>query len=291
MTIRFDVHGACSFEGDGRVNEDFFGWTETAAWVLDGATGVARETLPYPSDAYWFVRTFSEHLHRNLVETPSASTLQLLNSVVDTTRDKFERLTGLDTTRSDRLPSAAFVLIRVLNETLEITSLGDCKALFRDRLGAVRVFYDPSLEPFENRTLQALESLRQRSPDSEQHDLIRELKPTIRENRKSMNQPGGYRVLSLNRVDESSIETASVDIGDGEIVALASDGFLRYTEVFGQDSNESLYRQLSNDQPAAIVDSIRQLENGDADCRQYIRVKKSDDATCLVVRVRSVATD
>ncbi len=285
MTTRFDVHSACSFEGDGRVNEDFFGWTDSAAWVLDGATGVSRETLPYPSDAYWFVRTFSEHLHRNLVETPSASTLHLLNSAVATTRRKFEHLTGLDAASADGLPSAAFVLIRVLGQTLEITSLGDCKALFRDDRGVVRVFYDPSLEPFENRTLQALESLRQRSPDSLQHDLIQELKPTIRENRKSMNQPGGYRVLSLNSIDESSIETASVTIQDGEIIALTSDGFLRYTEVFKQDSSENLFRQLTDGQPATIVKAVRRLESGDADCKQYIRVKKSDDATCLVVRV------
>ncbi len=287
MNARFDIHSASSYEGDGRTNEDFLGWTETAAWVLDGATGVSRETLPYSSDAHWFVRTFSESLHRNLIMNPSAAAVDVLNQSIATTRERYEEITGSDTSTAQGLPSAAFVMIRILDKGLEITSLGDCKALFQDDEGVVQTFYDPSLEPFENRTLSALQSLRRQCPDSMQHELIDKLKPTIRENRKLMNKPGGYRVLSLANIDEESFETKTISLQADSLIVLASDGFLRYVEVFEQCDYEVLYRKLWDDHPGSIVKSIRELESEDPDCSTYLRVKKSDDATCLVVKTTS----
>lgn len=285
MNIRLDVHGACSIEGDGCVNEDFFGWTDRAAWVLDGATGVSAETLPYPSDAYWLVRTFSENLHRNLVVYPNSSTLDLINRAIGVTRDTFNEIARQKDSIQERLPSAAFVMVRILGDVLEITSVGDCKAIFRGVDGVVRTFYDPSLEPFEDRTLSALRSLRARNPESEQGDLVKELKLTIQENRKSMNQPGGYRVLSLNDVDKDSLEATVLPCEEDLIIALASDGFLRYTEVFGQSNVEEMYELVCGGQVAMVAAKVRDLESCDANCQQYIRVKKSDDATCVTVKL------
>src|SRR5256885_13883250 len=44
-------------EPSGKVNEDIAGSTKTAAWVMDGATGLGDEKLlPGESDAAWLVQ-------------------------------------------------------------------------------------------------------------------------------------------------------------------------------------------------------------------------------------------
>ncbi|NOX83557.1 MAG: protein phosphatase 2C domain-containing protein [Alphaproteobacteria bacterium] len=284
--LGFDLSAGCSLAGDGVVNEDFFGWTQKAAWVLDGATGVSDEKLPYPSDAYWFVRTFSRFLDFELLTTPEAPTLDIMNRAIASTRNKYLEGSANSDRSSTLAPSAAFVMVRMLGGAIEIASLGDCKALFTDETGDTRIFYDDSLEPFENRTQIALREIRKYNPDLSHAELVSKLTPFMKENRQKMNQPDGYRILSLTEinVDDLNIQRAPLNAGDS--LALMSDGFLRYTETFELGNYTDLFERVQKNPLLYVADDVRGAENADPECRKYIRVKKSDDATCVVVKLK-----
>lgn len=285
--IGLDILGACSCAGDGIANEDFFGWTETAAWILDGATGIFHETLPYPSDAYWFTRAFDNYLHQFLLSQPELDTTTLISRALESTKRDFEHFTGDKSIPDHKQPSAAFAMLRIIGCEVELTSVGDCKAVFLDNEGVVSTFFDPSLTPFENRTLSALRKLRANFPTLPQSQLISKLKSVIGENRKSMNKPGGYRVLSTARMDKKLIRAHRMRVTDiNPIVALTTDGFLRHVEVFGLSDVASLLTRLSQGKINSIVDEVRAEEHADPECIKFIRVKKSDDATCLVVKLQ-----
>lgn|GEM_PF-762181 len=280
-----DLSAACSAAGQGVVNEDFFGWTEKAVWVLDGATGVSDEKLPYPSDAYWFVRTFSRFLDLELLTTPEASTLDVLNRAVSSMRRKYLEGSISAEQGLTLAPSAAFVMVRIFENSLEISSLGDCKALFSDDAGNTRVFYDDSLEPFENRTLIALREIRKYNPNLSHAEIIPKLRPFMKENRLKMNQPDGYRILSLNDISAEDLNTQHICLSSGEYISLMSDGFLRYTELFQIGDYNNLFDRVRKESPSGIIDDIRAAEDADPECRKRLRVKKSDDATCVVIRL------
>jgi len=280
ITQHLSLKAACSSRGDGAVNEDFFGWTNSAAWVLDGATGVSDNKLPYPSDAYWFVRTFSRFLDQELLMTPQASTIDALSTAISKTRSQYGEHKEIETA-----PSAAFIMVRLLEDCIEVCSLGDCKALFLNDAGKLEYFYDASLEPFENKTLSALKEFRSQQPEAPQQDIIQQLKPVIRENRRFMNQPDGYSILSLHEIDANAFKIRHIPYRQNLKIAMMSDGFLRYAETLGQGSYLDLYNRAMNRPLDRILQKIRQLEHDDPECKKFVRVKRSDDATAIVVEV------
>jgi len=280
LTQHLYLKAACSARGGGVVNEDFFGWANDAAWVIDGATGVSENKLPYPSDAYWFVRTFSRFLDQGLLTTPQATTFDILNAAISQTRSQYGNNNEIETA-----PSAAFIMVRLLEENIEVCSLGDCKALFLSDLGKLEYFYDASLEPFENKTLDALKKFRSEQPEVLQQEIIQQLKPVIRENRRFMNQPNGYSILSLNEIDANALKVRYIPYRQNLKIAMMTDGFLRYTETLGQGSYLDLYNRAMNTPLDLILKEIRQLEQSDPECKKFVRVKRSDDATAIVVEV------
>ena len=55
--MRFSLLDSLSLPGDPtKVNDDAFAFLETAAVVMDGATGLGESLLDGPSDAAWLAR-------------------------------------------------------------------------------------------------------------------------------------------------------------------------------------------------------------------------------------------
>lgn len=277
------VLDACSSPGDGTLNEDLFGWSSSAAWLLDGATGIAQNNVFGASDAYWFVRTFNGHLERELLNNFSLPTIDILNRAILVTKDEYLKGCGKDLFCSEDAPSAAFVMVRRFENELEVSSLGDCLALYGNSHGYEGHFYDQSVELFEKRILNAIKARRAEKPNENLQDIISAVKPIIRENRSFMNKPDGYSILSLSEIGEQDLKIRHVPLDQGNLIALMSDGFSRYSDVFNVGSYEHLYKRIINEPLAELMDEIRSIEHDDPGCQKHIRVKKSDDATCLLV--------
>src|SRR5579872_5448066 len=66
VSLHFEQLGAVSLPGNPpKPNEDSFGFTDQAACVFDGATGLGEQLMPGPSDAAWLAsfaaRRFCAH--------------------------------------------------------------------------------------------------------------------------------------------------------------------------------------------------------------------------------------
>ena len=266
----------------GPVNEDAIGHTADCAWVIDGATGVGQNLLAGPSDAAWFAQTISEALKLLLPLNPDIATKAVLQLVVKHAGDFLKRNTLRDAAVRHEYPSAAIAIARVRPEGLELTTLGDCQIIYRDGFGRAQLFGVSDVAPFEQRTLTLAADLLRRDPALTPTALRAALLPKLQENRRFMNIHGGYWVLST---DDAALDHLQQVVLSGMVgpVCLASDGFLRLHDLFQVMTLDDILEIRSEAMAVASLKRLRQLERDDPDCRAFVRIKPSDDASIVSV--------
>jgi hypothetical protein len=170
-----------------------------------------------------------------------------------------------------------------LPEGLELTTLGDCRIIYRDADGVPRIFGSSNVGFFERRTLDKARQLLREDPLLEADELRTRLSPQLKDNRLAMNSPDGYWVLG---VDESAIDHIDQTVIplNGEPVVLASDGFLRLFDLFNAVQPDAFLKIADNAQAQSKFEELRRLEASDPRCRKFLRIKPSDDASLVVVR-------
>lgn len=280
MQIR--IIGATTIKGDGRVNEDTHGAAASAAWVVDGATGVAPAALFGASDAAWYAETFGAALAAALAEFADADTRSIAAGVIRNVRDRY--LSALDAGASpENPPSAAFAMIRAVGGGVEASALGDCAVLYRHAGGDVRRFTSHSVADLEAATRAMLKTAQAAFPTAAPAEILEKLKPHIRKARKLMNTVDGYWILSIHEAAAAHIAVETLAAAPDAPILLMSDGFSRLVDVFNATDDAGLYDAVLKEGPEALAEQLRKLEAADAGCRRYARVKTSDDATCVVV--------
>src|SRR3546814_5949228 len=90
-----------------------------------------------------------------------------------------------------------------------------------------------NIGPFEQRTIALARSIVAEHPGISSAELFQELRPQLVRNRAFMNVDGGYWVLGLQMEAIERADRAELPVDDWAI-ALASDGFLRLTDMFGR---------------------------------------------------------
>lgn len=271
-----------SAKGNGAVNEDLFGHAERGAWLLDGATGVAHARIDAVSDAAWLVRRADHYLRAAFDDSSTETAPRLLANVISRLRAELEAATGHDDASFP--PSAAFILIRSINNGAEFAALGDCGALFEAPDGKIAYIDGAASPPIDENSLRELQTLQHEAPTASHRDIVKRLEPALRRNRVRMNTPEGYWILS---VDETAAEHAHVvnrRIARAPVV-LMSDGFSRGMDMLGGLSPEDFYRLVLKQGAATVLERIRDIERADADCRRFPRFKVHDDATCAIVEL------
>jgi hypothetical protein len=283
VNLHLEICTAVSDAG-GPVNEDIVGYTRDCAWVIDGATGVGNGLTDEPSDAAWFARTADAALRKLLPNSADLATAEVLRLVVKHCRESLQREARREAVDRSEYPCAAIALVRVREGGLELTTLGDCRIVYRDPgEGAVRLFGPSRIEIFERRTLGLMARLIHDNPGLQPSELRRSLAPQLQENRRSMNTPDGYWVLSIDEEAVDHLDQITIP-STGELVALASDGFLRLVELFHALPPAGLLEIRDNAGARSTLENLRRLEAGDPQCRAFLRVKASDDASFMAVR-------
>lgn len=264
-----------SIQGDGRVNEDLAGGTADMLWVLDGATGLGPSRIATTTDAAWFVHAIDAALRDGDDAGPLTD---ILAAAVARVARRWQANAG-PTTEDWHAPSAAIALLRVRPGAVDLLSLGDCRIVYR-RGGTLESFGADDVGPHEARNLAALAALYQADPLLSPADARRRIDPLLRDTRMLMNMAGGYWVLGLDPAPIANARTATIALDPGETldVMIASDGYLRLTEMYGAASLADLLDDRDVD---ARLDQLRAIEAEDADCRRYPRFKRGDDATVL----------
>ena len=133
------------------ANEDAVGFSATAAWVIDGATGVSDKPplVPGRSDAAWLANQLSSRLACGFTEL-YADPNRVLTGVQADIEAQFRTLDSAYGSCAADQPSAAFALAALGAGRLHLLGLGDCRILFRRVDGATEEFNPSDLHAAES---------------------------------------------------------------------------------------------------------------------------------------------
>ena len=268
-------------EGSGKVNEDAIGFVGDendirAAWALDGVTGINDSGLGVPgSDAQWFVTRIDAHL-RDLLARP-----QDLNDTMAQLIDRLiEDMANHILPDNYDPPAACLAAVCRIGNEWHAVRLGDCRLLAEDRSGLRRLVDFPNDE-FDHWVTTEATRLRQ-SGMTGLDDLFRALQPAHFNSRRQRNRPGGYGVIEADRACLAFAEYLRLD--DPAAVLLASDGFFRLVDHYGEASESGLLtRATQNGGVMSLYERLRHIERDDPDCRRFPRLKPRDDASAIAL--------
>ena len=266
--------------GGSRVNEDLFNCNEQAAWILDGASGIARNTIPgAPSDPNWLVNTLNEELVIGWNE--AAPTCAWLRLACDQVISRYDRLLdGKAPPLTDR-PTACLTIVRRHADTLEISNAGDCWVV-HESAGRISAYRNDLGDAAER---PRMEARRLRALGLPQEELTRRMLPHERAFRATANVDGGYDIVDLTTrwVDRMKVDV--LDIRAGDRVLLMTDGFYRLVDVFQRYDAPALLQAVDRIGLPALYDELREIEAGDEQCTRFHRMKARDDATAALLQV------
>lgn len=270
---------------DDRANEDRFGFTDDAAFVIDGATGLGNPLLTGPggSDAAWIADFAALGFEAMLAKG---------GSVVDAVRAvnaDVLRLVGLCAPDAPdwALPIAGFQAVTWRNGLLETWGLGDCSLIVIDAAGATwRASGLPGAAERERAETRARSD--ETGPlNGRQLYEMPDVLAGLREARARFNKPGqpvwtlGASPSAANHVGRMAIHAALPAVG-----LLATDGFMALVETYGQFDPAGLVAAAENDGLEMIGSLLRQTERvADPECITWPRYKISDDATAILFEI------
>ncbi len=280
--MAINIAASVSIKGDGAENEDLFGCEGVRAWVLDGATGLGPSVIGGGTDARWFVDVINASFRRILKENPKAPTHDLMRASIRSVQDEYA-VAAQNADTPVHPPSAAFAMLCAQGNRIELSSLGDCAALYEKTDGTIGNFQSKHISQLEEVSLARLREEQRTFPEASHQALVGRLGPQLRANRAKMNKPDGYWILSFSGDAVEHLHVEKIEIAKGTPVILMSDGFTRAFEMLDDMDNAALYKTVLEKGPAYVAREIRDREENDSTCRQFPRFKKSDDATCIVV--------
>jgi hypothetical protein len=249
-------------------SEDRLGMSGPVAWVLDGASNVAknRVTRDAHSDASWLVRHLDRAL-RDLAGHADRTLAQIVAEAIARTAREAEQVWRGD---PDVLPSAALGVVRGDGSRTEYLVLADISIILQTDDAVIEIT-DSRVDEFnvEARATMAAALKAHKSLDEARKETI----PLLAEARSHMNQDGGYWVASL---DEHAVDNALCGEIEGvrEII-LASDGFMRIVRPFGLIEIDDLFAPDCS--LVELAQRVRRAERADPETRGFPRWSVSDD--------------
>ena len=273
-------------EPSGKVNEDIAGSTNTAAWVIDGATGLGDEPLlPGASDAAWLVQRVDAFLRAH-ADDASLGMTELFAGAIEDVRIAYVRSKLRDAQARYELPSAGIVFVRCASNGLEYARLGDCIGVFAPGSGLVSMGTS-RLHGLDEQVLDKMRAL-QRQGVQAYAQLRQAMRDDLRANRNLANVVGGYWVLGIEPEAADHMETGAIALDRPATVLLMSDGFYRAVDTFPLIAEDRIVAWAMEQGLATILAAVRRLEAGDAECRRYPRFKPQDDATARLFEIAAL---
>lgn len=265
-------------------NDDWIGFDERVAVVVDGATGLSDERVidQGDSDAQWLARL--------AVETFVASNVDM--SVRELVRRINAQAGAIVAAKHPaRLPpryawpNASFIMARRQQEMIEISGLGDCSALVVMSDGYLERFtalsFSKDMESEEAR--KAIEKWGSAANMNRNPNVLAEL----RKKRELLNTSQSD-VWTLGLVEEAAehVFTVALPIGEVKSILLMSDGFSAVFETYGVYARDQMIGVAKEGGLAEINAEIRKVERvDDPDARRFARYKRSDDSSAILLEI------
>jgi serine/threonine protein phosphatase PrpC len=164
---------------------------------------------------------------------------------------------------------------------LNIAFLGDSRILVETDDDEVHNFgINPSRSAFETNLAAKMIASRKGQPLGPAAVL-----PELRAVRNLANTPQGHWLLGADPNVGPHVKLASLALSGPATVLLATDGFYALVEDYQRYGDRELIATAQTIGLAALGRELRHIENDDPNGERYPRMKKSDDATALLVRI------
>jgi len=282
--LRFSVIDCISSPSpQGALNEDAIGATCTAAWVIDGVTGVSNSPplVAGLTDAAWLAEQLDNELRR-VFEKKSINPIPALAEIEGTIRAKFAAISsGAERTAGEQ-PSAAFALTVLTDDIVHLMGIADCRIIFESKTGDVEEFNPSSVGQAEPLIIDEQRRLIAAYPNE---DVWQRLKPFIRSFRELANLDAGYSVVHPTRSWSSRIKSRTQDAAEIRHLLVVSDGFYRLVDVFRATDIRGLLKRSLEGRLELLCSELRALEFEDGACSAYPRIKTCDDASAVLLRI------
>lgn len=266
-----------------RENDDAMGSSAAIAFVLDGVTSLSDTPLMSGrSDAAWVA-----HLARDLLlkapDLLAGDPRALVRGVAEGITQEFERGRTRPPAGRYELPWTTLSLVSVEPGRLNIAYVGDSRILVETGDDCIHNFgTTPSRGSFEARLAQKMQSAGKGIGIEAQRQTVA---AELRRAREFVNMPDGYWLLGADARVGDNLLLASLALDGPAIALLATDGFYALVEDYGAYDDRDLVATAQAIGLEALGAQLRRIEDADPVGKTYPRMKKSDDATAVLVRI------
>lgn len=267
-----------SLAGDrAKQNDDAFGFSDTRAWVLDGATDLHDTPLtPYASDASWIAQFANSQLHGlegmdlwlGVFEIATTAALAFANI---TQGRPFERWQS---------PISSLLLAEETEAGIAALDLGDSRVFALDAEGAVFVAGGPD-DAADDESALAAKQVDKHKPLLRRGETI----DMLRRMRAELNQPGSRWTFCLDPACADHARAFEWKLARPAHVLLMTDGFSALADRYRAYGAADLVRAALDKGLQELGRELRAIENADSGGDRHPRFKKSDDATALLLRL------
>jgi uncharacterized protein YoaH (UPF0181 family) len=264
------------------INEDAFGHTGEAAWVIDGATGLTdKEYTDYESDGLWYVEYVSELLEKNI---SNEETLQsILRDIVTSAEQRYtEVINNDDQILEEEKPSAAISLLRWDADTVEYFILGDCSAVI-ERNSDIMVTLGEGPRKLDKKVVEKMRQLM--SEGMSYAEAKDESSDMLRDHRRMKNKEEGYWTLGFDENAMSHALTGTIPTEEFIRGYLFTDGFEPIVETYDVFRDwRAAVNYLGENGMKRAIKILRAIEEADPECKKYPRLKPSDDIAIVEIK-------
>ncbi len=266
------------------INEDAVGATATAAWAIDGATGVSERPplVVGTTDAAWLAGDLNAALHAAF-GNPEVDVGHALTGIEAKLQADFLAIDRQPATPAGEQPTAALAVAALQGEALHLVGIGDCRIIYEQHTGEIGEFNPSAIGPAEALIVAERRRLLAQYPGE---DPWPRLKSFIRPLRERANQEGGYSVVHPTRPWSKRVVRETRKTGAIQRLLLVSDGLYRLVDVFEAATAAGLMQAAATKGLSRLYTELRALEDADRDCSKYPRVKTYDDASGILISLK-----
>ncbi len=286
MSMRLELLESLSIPGDAaRPNEDSFSHTARAAAVFDGTTGLGELLMPGRSDAQWIAQ-FGARRFRAHAESGEGSIRDWLRAAAADAEKSYRALRRREPLENYEVAYASAVMATPDAGGLRVLWFGDCAALLRNEAGEFTILGD-IMDKRESERARVTRLAKPGGRGPAAAGVREEFLPALRASRNSVNSPGGDWLFAPDIACAGHAKQARAAVLTDSPVLLASDGFLALASDYGRYSPETLFDRAVERGLAVLGEELRAVEASDPEGLRYPRFKRSDDATALLLALRS----
>jgi hypothetical protein len=158
--------------------------------------------------------------------------------------------------------------------------------MYKDKKGLVRSFKDYELEQLDGEVISHINKL-VTGENLSLFEARQKSKNMLIKNRLLRNTIEGYWILGFDESAADNCITGTIDLyeeNEYEIL-LTTDGFYALIDKYKYTTESDIYNLLKNNTLDDLYRKIREIECGDESGIKYPRLKKSDDASAVYLRV------